>query len=116
MITLRRVYDVEKIGEKYKILVDRLWPRGITKEKASCNEWLKEIAPSNELRKWYNHDPAKWDEFKQMYKDELAGRKYLIERLRQLETKYGNLTLLYSSREREFNNAAALKEFLTEKD
>lgn len=116
MITLRRVYNQEKPGENYKILVDRLWPRGIAKEKSSWDEWIKEIAPSNRLRKWYNHDHAKWEKFKQMYKAELADKEWMLERLRQLEIKHGTLTLLYSSKEGELNNAAALKEFLTEKD
>jgi len=112
MITLRRVYDPEKPGEQYKVLVDRLWPRGISKEKADWNEWIKEISPCNELRKWYNHDPGKWEEFKQKYKNELAGKQGELERLKKLEIKHGTLTLLYSSKEEEFNNAAALREFL----
>jgi uncharacterized protein YeaO (DUF488 family) len=112
MITLRRVYDPEKPGEQYKVLVDRLWPRGISKEKAGWNEWIKEISPGNELRKWYNHDPGKWEEFKQKYKNELAGKQAELERLKKLEIKHGTLTLLYSSKEEEFNNAAALREFL----
>ena len=116
MITLRRVYDPEKPGEKYKVLVDRLWPRGISKEKAGWNEWIKEISPSNELRKWYNHDPDKWEKFKQKYKNELAGKKGELERLKQLEIKHDTLTLLYSSKEEEYNNAAALREFLMHPD
>lgn len=112
MITLRRVYDPEKPGEHYRVLVDRFWPRGISKENAGWHEWLREISPSNELRKWYNHDPLKWEEFKKLYKKELAGKEGELKRLRQLEIKHGTLTLLYSSREEKYNNAAALKEFI----
>jgi len=116
MITLRRVYDPEKPGEQYKVLVDRLWPRGISKEKAGWHEWLKEISPSNELRKWYNHDPGKWQKFKQMYKNELEGKRGELERLKQLEIEHGTLTLLYSSKEKEYNNAAALRDSLMQLD
>jgi uncharacterized protein YeaO (DUF488 family) len=116
MITIRRLYNPEKPEEHYKVLVDRLWPRGISKEKAFWDEWMKEISPSNELRKWFNHDPVRWDEFKQLYKKELAPKQAELKKLRQLELKYGTLTLLYSSREEVFNNAVALREFLLEQD
>jgi uncharacterized protein YeaO (DUF488 family) len=114
MITVRRVYDGEQPGEHYRILVDRLWPRGISREKAGWHEWIKEIAPSNELRNWFNHDPAKWKEFRHMYKTELLPRHDELIRLKQLEKEYGTLTLLYSSKERNYNNAVALQEFLLE--
>jgi uncharacterized protein YeaO (DUF488 family) len=116
MITIRRLYSPGKPGEHYKVLVDRLWPRGISKEKASWDEWMKEISPSNELRKWFNHDPVRWDEFKQLYKKELAQKQAGLKKLKQLEIKHGTLTLLYSSREEVLNNAAALREFLSEQD
>jgi uncharacterized protein YeaO (DUF488 family) len=116
MITVRRVYDKEEAGERYTILVDRLWPRGISKTDAGWNEWLKELSPSNGLRKWYNHDPSKWDEFKRLYKEELTHRQEDLKRLRQLEMKHGTLTFLYSSKERERNNAVALREFLMHPD
>jgi uncharacterized protein YeaO (DUF488 family) len=116
MIRIRRIYDPEEAGERYKVLIDRLWPRGISKEKAGWNEWMKEISPSHELRKWYNHDPAKWTEFKQRYKNELAPKQDELKRLKQLEIKHGTLILLYSSREEKYNNAVALKEFLMEMD
>ena len=112
MITLRRVYDQEAPGEGYKVLVDRLWPRGVSKEKAGCNEWIKDVAPSDSLRKWYNHDPDKWDRFRLMYKEELRDKEEILARLRQLETEHGTLTLLYSSREEKINNAVALRDFL----
>lgn len=114
MIKIRRIYDPEETGEFYKVFIDRLWPRGISKEKAGWNEWMKDISPSNDLRKWYNHDPARWMEFKQLYKNELMQKQNELKKLKQLEIKYGTLTLLYSSREEKYNNAVALREFLME--
>lgn len=114
MIKIRRIYDPEEAGEHYKVFIDRLWPRGISKEKAGWNEWMKEISPSNELRKWYNHDPARWTEFKRLYKNELIQKQNELKKLKQLEIKHGTLTLLYSSREEKYNNAVALREFLME--
>mgnify|MGYP003739746895 CR=1 FL=1 len=116
MITLRRIYDPEESGEHYKVFVDRLWPRGISKEKAGWHEWIKEIAPGDELRKWYNHDPARWEEFKLLYKEELSSKQEILKRLKQLEKEHGTLTLLYSSRELKYNNAVALREFLMQQD
>ena len=109
---MRRVYDQEEPGEACKVLVDMFWPRGISKEKADWQEWMREVAPGNELRKWYNHDPGKWEEFKRLYREELSGKEELLDRLRQLEKKHGTLTLLYSSKEKVLNNAAALREIL----
>jgi uncharacterized protein YeaO (DUF488 family) len=114
MIKIRRLYDPEMPGEGYRILIDRLWPRGISKENAGWDQWMKEISPSNELRNWYNHEPEKWDEFKRLYKNELAPKQNELKKIRQMETKHGSLTLLYSSKEKELNNAAALREFLME--
>jgi uncharacterized protein YeaO (DUF488 family) len=114
MIKIRRIYDPEETGENYKVFIDRLWPRGISKEKAGWNEWMKEIAPSNELRKWYNHDPAKWMEFKHLYRKELIQKQNELKKLKQLEIKHGTLTLLFSSKEEKYNNAVALREFLME--
>lgn len=114
MIKVRRVYDQEEAGEKYKILVDRLWPRGISKEKAGWNEWMKEISPSNELRNWYSHDPAKWMEFRKLYRKELSNKQDDLRKLKQLEKEHGTITLLYSSKEEKYNNAIALRDFLTE--
>ena len=114
MIKVRRVYDPEEAGEKYKVFVDRLWPRGISREKAGWDEWMKEISPGNELRKWYNHDPEKWMEFKKRYRMEQSDRQNELSRLKQLEKEHGTITLLYSSREEKYNNAVALSEFLAE--
>jgi uncharacterized protein YeaO (DUF488 family) len=112
MIRIRRIYDPEEAGEHYKVYIDRLWPRGISKENAGWNEWMKEISPSNELRKWYSHDPEKWLEFRQLYKNELSRKQKELKKLKQLEMDHGTLTLLYSSREEKLNNAVALREIL----
>jgi uncharacterized protein YeaO (DUF488 family) len=113
MISVKRVYDPPAGGDGFRFLVDRLWPRGIRKEDLKLDAWLKEAAPSNELRKWYAHDPARWKEFQERYRAELDGKKEswkpIVEAARQ-----GNVTLLYSTRETERNNAVALKVFLEE--
>lgn len=112
MIKIKRVYDPPSKEDGYRILIDRLWPRGLTKEKAKINLWLKEIAPSNELRKWYSHDPKKWEEFKNRYRKELANKQELLRKIVQLEKEKDIVTLLYSTRETEHNNAIALQGFL----
>jgi uncharacterized protein YeaO (DUF488 family) len=111
MIQVKRVYDPVSPGDGKRILVDRLWPRGIRKEEARIDEWLKEISPSTELRKWYSHDPDKWQEFKQRYKAELREKTELLEKIRG-EARKGTVTLLYSSKETLLNNAVALKELI----
>lgn len=112
MITIRRIYDSEINGEKYKVFVDRLWPRGIAKDNAEWDEWEKDISPSHELRKWFNHDPAKWEEFKIRYTNELMNRQEELKNLKELESRYGNLTLLYAARDSEHNNAQVLRDLL----
>mgnify|MGYP000867548712 FL=1 len=110
-IAIKRVYDEPAASDGRRILVDRLWPRGLTKEKAKIDHWAKDISPSNELRKWYGHDPAKWDEFRKRYVAELdrnpAGVAALIEAMGR-----GPVTFVYGSAEREINNAEALKLYL----
>ena len=116
MIKIRRIYDQAEPGEGYRVLVDRLWPRGISKEKACWDEWMREVAPGNELRKWYGHDPSRWETFRERYRQELGSRNDLLLRLRDLERAHGTLTLLYSSKEQSINNAVALREFLMRQD
>jgi uncharacterized protein YeaO (DUF488 family) len=116
MIRIRRIYEPETPGEHYKVLIDRLWPRGISKEKAGWDEWMKEVAPSNELRKWYNHDHARWDEFRQRYEKELSSRKDDLRKLKRLEEAHGTLTMLTSTKEAEFNHAVALRDYLMRTD
>ena len=111
MIKIKRVYDPVSADDGKRILVDRLWPRGIKKEKAHIDEWVKEIAPSNELRKWYSHDPAKWAEFKKRYQQEIAGETERLKKIKA-EARKQTVTLLFSSKELERNNAVALKEML----
>jgi len=114
MIKVKRIYDPPEKGDGFRILVDRLWARGISKEKARVDLWLREIAPSNALRKWYGHDPAKWAEFKRKYLEEIEGKKTEFDLLRQ-QAKGGTITFLFSSKEEKLNNAAALKEFVEKK-
>ena len=114
MIRIKRIYEPPAAGDGFRILVDRLWPRGLTKEKAKVDLWLKEIAPSNELRKWYGHDPAKWSEFKKRYLKEIEDKSELLDLIAQ-KIKGGTVTFLFSSQEQKLNNAAALKEFFETK-
>lgn len=111
MIKIKRVYDPVLKDDGRRILVDRLWPRGVKKEKARIDEWLKDIAPTDELRKWFSHDPEKWQEFRRRYKKELKDKKELIQKLRA-EAKSGKITLLFSARDIEYNNAVVLKEVI----
>ena len=109
-IKTKRVYDKYENSDGVRILVDRLWPRGIKKEEARIDEWLKDIAPSDSLRKWYSHDPEKWSEFKKKYYSELKDKKEVLQNLMKKGEK--DITLVYSSKELRYNNANALKEYL----
>jgi uncharacterized protein YeaO (DUF488 family) len=111
-VQVKRVYDAPAESDGRRILVDRLWPRGLTKEKAAIDVWLKEVSPSNELRKWYGHDPEKWDEFRRRFGAELDANPEAVAELRA-ELKKGRSTLLFGSKETEINNAMALREYLT---
>src|SRR3954468_19432618 len=102
-VQVKRVYEPAAAGDGLRILVDRLWPRGISKAGAKIDEWMKEIAPSNELRRWYGHDPKKWNEFRRRYKAELAEKPELLAELKKL-TRSKPVTLLFSSKELELNN------------
>ena len=111
MLYAKRIYEAPKAKDGTRYWVDRLWPWGMKKEKLIMDAWLKEVAPSTELRRWFGHDPAKWNEFQQRYRAELQANpgawKPLLEAARQ-----GNITLLYSARDTEHNNAIVLKSFL----
>jgi uncharacterized protein YeaO (DUF488 family) len=109
VLQIKRIYDQVSAGDGRRVLIDRLWPRGIKKDTAVIDEWLKEIAPSDELRKWFSHDPAKWQEFKKRYRGELKQKSAEIERLRA-EAKKTRVTLLFAAKDREHNNAVVLKE------
>lgn len=112
MIKAKRIYDPHNKEDGYRILIDRLWPRGISKEKARLDLWLKEIAPSTELRKWFGHDPDKWPEFEKKYKKELEGKKELILEIKKLEKKYKQITLLYGARDTKHNEVVVLQKVL----
>ena len=96
----------------FRVLVDRLWPRGLSKEAAKIDLWAKETAPSDRLRKWFSHDPKKWAEFKKRYASELAGKEETLEALRLLEKEKGRVTLVYGAKDEKHNNAVVLQEFL----
>ncbi len=113
-IKTKRTYDPPSRADGFRILVDMLWPRGISKEKLSVDLWLKEIAPSDGLRRWFSHDPERWEEFKSHYFEELDANREAVERILQ-EAGRRPVTLLFSSKEQELNNAAALKEYLEKK-
>jgi uncharacterized protein YeaO (DUF488 family) len=111
MIKLKRVYEEPAKADGERILVERLWPRGLSKERAKVSLWLKEIAPSPELRKWFGHDPDKWNEFRSRYTKELKGKKELTELLKR-KAREGMITLVYAARDEEHNSALILKQFL----
>lgn len=119
MIRVERIYDNPKgNNDGFRILVDRLWPRGLSKDKVRFDLWQKEIAPSNSLRNWFGHDQKKWNEFKRRYFKELDGKKELVSVILSKvkeESSTTTITLLYGTKEERFNNAVALKEYLEEK-
>jgi uncharacterized protein YeaO (DUF488 family) len=107
----KRIYENPAPSDGRRILIDRLWPRGLSKSDAAIDVWIKDVAPSNELRRWYQHDPEKWPEFRKRYFSELDANPEQVAELREhLGTK--TATLLFSSKETELNNATALKEYL----
>ncbi len=112
-VQVRRVYDHRVRGDGTRVLVDRIWPRGMTKEKADLNEWCKQIAPSNELRKWYNHDPERFEEFTRRYEVELTepARAEAVAHLRQLASE-GTLTLLTASKAVDISEAVVIAALL----
>jgi uncharacterized protein YeaO (DUF488 family) len=108
---IKRAYETPAPADGTRMLVDRLWPRGITKEKLHITEWLKNIAPTAELRTWFGHDPAKWTEFKRRYTAELRGNTAAVDEL-AMYAKKGPLTLVYGAKDTEHNHALVLKEYL----
>lgn len=114
MIRIERVYEPAEPSDGTWVLIDRLWPRGFSKEQLKFSEWLKEVAPSNELRKWFSHEPQKWEEFKKRYIAELDSNQEAWKPLVKI-AQSGNTTLLYSSRDSEHNNAVVLKGYLESK-
>ena len=111
MIKTRRIYDKPDADDGFRILVDRIWPRGLKKNDVKIDLWQKDIGPSSALRKWFNHDQRKWNEFKRRYYEELKDRKEIVKLFLE-KAEQGTITLLYSSKEEKYNNAIALKEYL----
>lgn len=111
MIKLKRAYEKPAKDDGERILVERLWPRGVSKAQAKLDLWLKEIAPSVELRKWFGHDPDRWAEFRRRYLKELKQKTDLISLLKRLANK-GTVTLIYAARDEEHNGALVLQQFL----
>ena len=112
-IALKRAYEEADANDGTRVLVDRLWPRGLSKERARVDAWLKEVAPSDELRRWFGHDPDKFAEFRKRYEAELASEsgKEAVTKLREL-VKRGHVTLLFAARDMEHNNAVVLRDVL----
>ena len=108
MIKLKRIYDRPAKSDGMRVLVERLWPRGLTKEKATVDWWIKDIAPSPELRKWYGHDPQKWPEFQRRYRAELRVKKDLIQALRD-KIRRGRVTFVFAAKDQRRNSALVLK-------
>jgi uncharacterized protein YeaO (DUF488 family) len=108
IIKIKRIYETRTKEDGFIILVDRLWPRGLSKGKAKVDLWLRDIAPSDELRKWFAHDPKKWKEFENKYQSELKDKKEFISEIKQSEKEKGIVTLVYSAKDEEHNNAVAL--------
>ena len=114
MIQIKRIYDQPDVSDGYRVLIDRLWPRGVSRSAACLDDWLKDIAPSNELRTWFNHDPDRWGGFIERYREELFAEDNVSElkRLREIASTR-TLTLLFAARSDDLNNAVALQDVLT---
>jgi uncharacterized protein YeaO (DUF488 family) len=110
-LRLKRVYEPAARDDGVRVLIDRLWPRGLTKEKAAIDHWMKEIAPSSELRKWFGHDPDRWVEFRNRYMEELRQHTGLLDQIQNLAKK-GTVTLLFGAHDEEHNDAVVLQEVL----
>lgn len=113
MIRLKRIYESKSSSPEdgKRVFIDRLWPRGLNKEEVVFDAWMKDISPSDELRKWFGHDPAKWDECKRRYRKELENKGEILDNLKK-DAGEGTITLLYSAKDREHNNAVVLKEII----
>ncbi len=111
-IEIKRAYEEPGRDDGHRILVDRLWPRGLARQQAKIDEWLKDVAPSSELRRWFAHDPRKWTEFERRYFDELHEKDELVEHIVEETARQGKVTLLYGAKDTEHNNAAALRDYI----
>lgn len=115
MIQIKRIYEQYSKTDGYRILVDRLWARGISKEKAHLDQWMKDIGPSSELRKWFGHKVERWHAFEKKYKEELREKRDLLEQIKTLEKKHHTITLLYGAKDTEHNQAVAILDLLKKK-
>lgn len=111
-VRIKRAYEAPSADDGTRVLIDRLWPRGIAKAEAAVDHWMKEIAPSTELRKWFGHDPARWEEFQRRYRSELKDHRAELERLREL-AREGVVTLVYAAHDETHNDAVVLRDLLT---
>ena len=112
MVRVKRVYEKAESKDAWRVLVDRLWPRGMKKEAAKIDLWMKDVAPSDTLRKWFGHDAKKWGDFQKKYRAELKEKAELLAELKKLEKEHGTLTLLFGARDEEHNQAVVLAEVL----
>lgn len=110
-VSIKRVYVPPEKSDGFRVLIDRLWPRGLSKEKAKVDLWLKEIAPSTALRKWFNHEPEKWKQFEKKYREEIKNNPEALQVLKS-KMKQGKLTLVYGAKEERFNDAVVLQNLL----
>jgi uncharacterized protein YeaO (DUF488 family) len=110
-VRAKRAYDEAEAGDGYRVLIDHVWPRGVSRERAHLDEWARELAPSDELRKWFDHVPERFGEFRARYRAELAGQSERVEELRR-RAKRGSLTIVYAARDTEHNNAVVLVELI----
>ena len=113
MIKIKRVYEPYSEDDGFRILIDRLWPRGLSKAKIKIDVWLKDIAPSNELRKEFGHEIDRWDEFQEKYKAELKSKQAFLDEIKKYEAQHEIISLLYGAKDELHNNAVVLKEILT---
>jgi uncharacterized protein YeaO (DUF488 family) len=112
VLQLKRIYEAPQRGDGCRVLVDRVWPRGVSKERAEIALWLKEIGPSTALRKWFGHDPKRWAEFQKRYRQELRAKSELTARIKHLEKEHRVVTLVFSARDEQRNQAVVLRDFL----
>jgi uncharacterized protein YeaO (DUF488 family) len=110
-LEIKRIYDPAEPGDGYRVLIDHVWPRGVSKDRARLDEWARELAPSDELRRWFDHVPARFGEFRGRYRRELEGHSDQLEALRD-RARTGRVTIVYAARDREHNNAVVLSELL----
>lgn len=112
-IRTKRAYEPADDGDGHRVLIDRLWPRGVSRERARIDEWSKDLAPSGELRRWFGHEPERFEEFRRRYREELAGHSEALDGLRD-RARHGTVTIVFGARDEEHSNAAVLAELLRE--